>query len=425
MESQTIELPLSEGEVWRITNIYIPSERAGDSRNSPKETVVSTKHWPKGRSDMIAGDFNAHHSRWDRQLNRVENRRGLDTKRGEMIEEWIQNTDMRPLNDTTSGKNTHTNRKTARESCPDITIINALEREHYDNWQVMEELGGSDHKPIIFRRYVQGLAKVNVGENHKWDFANGDMDGFRDQMEAELPRNYDKKSVYKIERIWQRQCKKVGNKTVKKKRMTAASTPKMNEEIKKEIKQRDKDRAETKQTMAGKAKWIKQCTKVKGLVMEEKRKRWKEFVDQLDSVTNPREVYRTIRNLDGRFVPRRDNEVLVIGGKGIIDDVGKANAFAKTCKTVSIIPRNKQDRIIKRANRKFLQERPKQKDKQAEECKITMSELNNAIDDSKKNKAPGEDDIPYEFYKKLGSRARRFLLCMYNKIWAGEPIPQR
>ena len=42
-EWQTIEIPISQKEKWRITNVYIPSERAGDVRGSQNETVLSTR----------------------------------------------------------------------------------------------------------------------------------------------------------------------------------------------------------------------------------------------------------------------------------------------------------------------------------------------------------------------------------------------
>ena len=35
-----------------------------------------------------------------------------------------------------------------------------------------------------------------------------------------------------------------------------------------------------------------------------------------------------------------------------------------------------------------------------------MEELERAIDESKRNKASGEDDIPYEFLKNLGSKTK-------------------
>ena len=40
---------------------------------------------------------------------------------------------------------------------------------------------------------------------------------------------------------------------------------------------------------------------------------------------------------------------------------------------------------------------------------ITMEELERAIDESKRNKASGEDNIPYEFLNNLGSKAKELL----------------
>ena len=54
-----------------------------------------------------------------------------------------------------------------------------------------------------------------------------------------------------------------------------------------------------------------------------------------------------------------------------------------------------------------------------------MEELERAIDESKRNKASGEDDIPYEFLKNLGSKAKELLLFLYNKCWEGNGIPTK
>ena len=42
----------------------------------------------------------------------------------------------------------------------------------------------------------------------------------------------------------------------------------------------------------------------------------KEYVDELDTKTNIKQVWKTIRNLDGRVGQRKENEMLVIDGKG-------------------------------------------------------------------------------------------------------------
>ena len=112
-ESQTIEIPLNANETWRITNVYIPSEKTGDKRGSTGDTVVLTKHWPAEDVDMLVGDFNAHSLSWDATLEVSENKRGIEEKRGDMIEEWMLEKDMACLND---GSTTHTNRRTGKES---------------------------------------------------------------------------------------------------------------------------------------------------------------------------------------------------------------------------------------------------------------------------------------------------------------------
>ena len=115
--------------------------------------------------------------------------------------------------------------------------------------------------------------------------------------------------------------------------------------------------------------------------------------------------------------------MLVVEGKGYIGDKDKAKQFAKTYKKVSKIPRGPRDRIIKRQNRKFLNNQPTEKRTYEEE--ITWEELLRAIDNAKTNKAAGEDTIPYELIKQLGPEARKFTLHLFNEIWRGKPIPQR
>ena len=152
-ESQTIEIPLAGKDKWRLTNLYIPSERAGDCRESvSKDTVVSTKKWPDKKYDLIAGDFNAHSITWDNSMLETDNR-GIDVRRGEMIDEWMEEKDMDVLN---SGEPTHTDRKTGKKTAPDITIVHGEAVDKYD-WKVLEKLGASDHNPIVITRKAEGI----------------------------------------------------------------------------------------------------------------------------------------------------------------------------------------------------------------------------------------------------------------------------
>ena len=159
------------------------------------------------------------------------------------------------------------------------------------------------------------------------------------------------------------------------------------------------------------------------MIRKEKAESWKEYVDGLDTKTNCKQVWKTIRNLDGRVSQRKDNEVLVVEGKGYVNDKDKAREFAKTYKKVSRIGIGPKDRETKRANRAYMNSRHETESEYEEE--LTWSELEGAIKEVKPNKAPGEDTIPHDLIKELGPKARKFILHMYNRVWKGEEIPQR
>jgi hypothetical protein len=304
-EWQTIEIPLAAKEKWRITNIYIPSERTGDERGSQQESVVSTKHWPTEEFDMIAGDVNAHSPTWDDALERESNRRGLEVKRGEMIDEWSLEKNMMTLNDGTA---THTNRRTGKESAPDITAVHAQQADRYE-WKVLEKLGGSDHKPILITRHVKTRSHVNNKTTYKWNLAKADFKGFREEVERKLPKNYEGKNLNKLEKILRKTIIKAANKHVKKKEITRDSKPVISKEIKEKIRERNKLRKNITTEPEGRKKWIESCKMVNELIRKEKEESWKEYVVSLDAKTNPKDVWKTIRNLDGRYSPRKDNEV--------------------------------------------------------------------------------------------------------------------
>ena len=97
--------------------------------------------------------------------------------------------------------------------------------------------------------------------------------------------------------------------------------------------------------------------------------------------------------------------------------------FKKTYKKVSKIPRKQADRLIKKSNRSYLNNKPTQR----VECEspIMLEEMELVIDETKTDKAAGQDDIPNEFIKKLGPKAKQLMLHMYNRIWSGEEIPHK
>ena len=114
---------------------------------------------------LIAGDFNAHSLTWDRNMDEEGGDRGIETKRGEMIDEWLDEHNMVALN---NGGRTHTNRKTGKEYAPDISIVHGESADMYE-WKVLEKLGASDHNPILITRGAKGINQVNKQLTYRWD----------------------------------------------------------------------------------------------------------------------------------------------------------------------------------------------------------------------------------------------------------------
>ena len=52
-------------------------------------------------------------------------------------------------------------------------------------------------------------------------------------------------------------------------------------------------------------------------------------------------------------------------------------------------------------------------------------ELDRSIKETKERKASGDDDIPHEFIKLLGDKAKKYVMHMYNRIGNREEIPQK
>ena len=211
---------------------------------------------------------------------------------------------------------------------------------------------------------------------------------------------------------------KAANKHVRKRKITQRTRACITPEIKTMIERRNKLK---KDVGRNRKDYIRVSKKVVEMMREEKSTRWKDYVDQLSQKSDAREIFRTIRALDGRVQPQNRNEVLEVDGISHITDSAKAEQFAKTYRRFAKLPVRKSDRQFKKKIRRYA----KRKDTILEESEkdISMEEMDRVILAMGNNKAPGRDDIPYEFVRHLGPKAREMLLCLYRKCWSGEGLP--
>ena len=81
-EGMTVEIPLRNNQKLRITNMYIPPiRRTEQEEERGRRGEVSTDLWLSERCDMLLGDLNGHSAMFNRDLENVGSRRGLDTQR--------------------------------------------------------------------------------------------------------------------------------------------------------------------------------------------------------------------------------------------------------------------------------------------------------------------------------------------------------
>ena len=355
------------------------------------------------------GDINAHSTIWDDNA-----RNGVTDRRGEKIEDWLAENNMACIN---TGEATHISRSTGKEGTPDTSFIHSSLLDKV-SWKTTNKMG-SDHKPIIIT-YEDQMMKIKTRTKYKWKISEADWEKFTNEIEQKIPQNFKRMSVNKLEKKLRKTILKSAKDHIGKKKITQHTKAWLTPEIKESIKKRN----ELRKTVAqNRTEWIEACKSTAELITEKKKELWKEYVDGISATTSSIQIWRTIKGMDGRRPPDRNNETLEANGKSYTDDKDKANLFAKTYRGFAKIPIQKEDRITRKYIRRRMKRRPLVH--QEAEQEFTMDELDRALSEAKNNKATGEDDIPYEMLKNLGEKAKEILLWLYNSCWNGNGIPTK
>ena len=120
-ESLCIEIPTKGDQKLRITNLYIPPVYC---RGERRTEWFNTEKWPKGNSDLVLGDINAHSVLWDDHISE-----GKSDRRGILVERWLSTNEMHCLNE---GQPTFKSRSRDTQSTPDVTFIHTsqIEKQH-------------------------------------------------------------------------------------------------------------------------------------------------------------------------------------------------------------------------------------------------------------------------------------------------------
>ena len=288
----TIEIPTSDKCNIRITNMYIaPTRSTEKEKERGRKTEIETRKWPCRRGDIILGDFNAHSEVWDKA---VTEKPSLQDKRGDIIEDWLMDTDMICLNDGRPTRNAR--QENHMDTAPDLSIVHSSLIEKF-SWDTIDETG-SDHKPILIT-YKEGfeIPKVNDKIRYKWKLGKGNWEKFRQRIEKEIPSSYEDKNVNQLEKVLRDTILRSAKKHIGKKKINNQTRMDMGEEVKQEAAKRNQLRKDIKEN---RTEWIESSKKVAELVKEERSKKWIEYVEGIDPKTSSSQVWKTIKILRGK-----------------------------------------------------------------------------------------------------------------------------
>ena len=140
--------------------------------------------------------------------------------------------------------------------------------------------------------------------------------------------------------------------------------------------------------------WTEADREARRVLLEARHKSWRDFTSQLNLRTDARKVWGTLRALDGKPAPIRQDEELRVGAKAYSGDKRKADTFMRVYAQASHLPlRVKRDRPLRHDLTKFLKTACAGCGGRRTTCcsPFTRKELDAAIAKLAGGKAPGPD----------------------------------
>lgn len=156
----------------------------------------------------------------------------LFDKRAEVIEEWLQMTEMLTLN---TGEPTRSDKHRNSDTAPDITFVHAHQVDKF-TWETMD-MASSDHKPILITYKGEGeIPTVNTTPRYKWKLDKADWGKFTAQVEDKIPNEYEHQAIEEHEKKIREIIIDAANRHIGKKKITTKNKAWLTPEIKRQSK---------------------------------------------------------------------------------------------------------------------------------------------------------------------------------------------
>jgi len=386
----------------QLVNVYVPPENSvGQIINFCPDIILAQE------SSIICGDFNGHSVLWDESQP--------PDSRGERIINWLIDSDLEVLN---NGSPTRVSRITGNGSAPDISLC-GRKWSGKCNWTVGEDIGGSDHLPLIITVSNSVQHQSVFGRKARWKSQGVDWSKFQEEVEKNISKVAgEEESLTKRVATLANVLKDAATTHVGKAKPGKRTKPWMKPSVRQAIRKRNGLR---RKIATKRREWLEACQEAREEISKAKEDSWKEILSDAINDVDEKKVWSFIKSLNGTPESNSPNEVLKHGGKCITSNRKKADLFASHYASVSSHSFNKEERNLNRRYKKVLGS----SSVDGESCKkFSMRDLKRAIAKMKPKGAPGPDDLPPSFFKALGEKALEVLLHIYNTSFEAGFCPQ-
>ena len=403
-EVSAIRVRIGKNNWIDISNVYVPPPHSkGQEINFCPEII------PTSDTSIICGDFNAHTKMWDEVQP--------EDARGETVENWIIDKELNILNEGRSP--TRINRATGNGSTPDLTLCGSKWTGKC-KWSVEEDIGGSDHLPILITVQTTVRYQPVLGKKPRWRIKDVDWIKFQDAVENAVTKLSPTESI----KVRVEQFTKLLIDTAKvhvgKVKVGHKSKPWMNPTIRTAVKKRNRLRKKLK-TAEQRREWLEACKEANDAIRDSKTECWRNLLEDAVNADDDSKLWRIIKGLNGSTEDNAPNEVMINKGRLVASNKKKADLFIHHYAAVSRLKFSNEERGENRRLKKVLGASSAEDESCAE---FKLSELKTAIDKMKRKGAAGPDEIPPSFIKALGPKALEVLLSIFNKSFAAGALPQ-
>ena len=401
-ELQVFRVKISRGRWIEMANMYSPP-----SNMTGHTVTLSLTDLPTSEKCFVAGDFNAHSPLWDSTQP--------SDNRGEEVTDWLIENDLSVLND---GSSTRHSRTTGTGSAPDITVCGSWWSAR-SQWRVGDEIGGSDHLPLVTTLTCQVKLQPIQYSTAKWKRNNVDWSKFTEEVESKMSglmqEENIKRRILRFNSILTEAAEVHVGKSKPGKRTKCWMTP----AVKTAVKKRNRLRANIR---THREEWLEACAETREEIRKAKEESWKGLLEGAVTDADDQRMWGIIKSLNGTPDTNSPNEAMKHNGRLITNPKKKADIFLQHYAKVSKLTFSKEERDENRRLKKALSTPTVPEDGSCSNFKL--AELERAIAKMKKKGAAGPDDIPPTFLKALGPSGLAELLAIFNVSFNSADCPQ-